>query len=71
MPIFIKGIENSIAISRCDDIVRGATAKSASWRTNSPTFKFLTNHFRRKIVILTNKITIPFHSPFASENEMK
>lgn len=37
IPIFINGIENSMARSRCDEIVKGAMAISASLRTNSPT----------------------------------
>jgi hypothetical protein len=36
----MKGIENSTTLSLIDEIVNGATAKSASYRSNSPTIPF-------------------------------
>lgn len=37
MPIFMNGIENSIARSLAEEIVNGAIAMSASFLTSSPT----------------------------------
>ena len=51
IPIFMNGIENSMALSLCDEIVKGATARSASCLTNSPTIPFHTP-FASRIVFI-------------------
>ncbi len=58
MPIFINGIENSIALSLWEEIVNGATAKSASCLTNSPTIPFHTPLASKIIFIILKKLIL-------------
>ena len=58
MPRFMKGMENSTALSRDNNMVRPATTMSASWRTSSPTIPFqfpLASGMRVKMRFLLNE----------------
>ena len=51
----MKGVLNSIALSRIEDMVKGAIAISASFLTSSPTKPFLSNNKKLIINLLYNK----------------